>query len=103
MASYIWYDCATRNNVILIVILLVVLCYMKSPIESFWSPVYTGKSSWYPVKNKIHGSIFKENMLGGAGIYDMPYMINGASEYTTPYSGKRGYGQNFGSDGPPLL
>jgi hypothetical protein len=102
MTSYIWTDCNTRNTIIIAAALIVVYYYVKSQNEQFWSPAYKGKSSWYPVKNQLN-SAYKERMSSGVGIYDMPYLIGGPSEYTTPYSGGRGYGQNFGPDGPPTL
>lgn len=79
------YDCTIRNVVIIVAVILIFYHYYYKP--NSYTQYYD--YAWAPVPGE------KEMM------YSLPYHSEPGDEYTTPYSGIDGYGQNFGPNGPP--
>ena len=91
-------DCSVRDIMIgFLIIALLYYIFVYKPKEGMWSPVKEGM--WIPKEGMW---IPKEGMWSPVkeGMYDESYHMAPADQYTSPYAGSSGYGQNFG---PPSV
>jgi hypothetical protein len=100
-------DCSVRNLVFGVLILTMLYYIVYNPKEGMWAPVKEGmwapvkEGMWAPVKEGMWAPV-KEGMWAPVkeGMYDQSYHMSPADQYTSPYTGYSGYGQNFG---PPSV